>query len=111
LIRFRTTSDIAEPFRQASAARWLGAVLFVLPLMTAQAGSVERGQLLYENHCLGCHESTLHVRERRKVQSLDALRGQVLLWAGETGLSWRADDIDDVAAFLDTTFYRFATAP
>ncbi len=72
----------------------------------AYAAEMERGRLLYENHCLGCHESVVHVREQRRVQSALALRAEVAARAQAAGLRWTAEDIDDVVRYLDRRYYR-----
>jgi mono/diheme cytochrome c family protein len=89
--------------RLSSASLWL-ALLLLSP--AAGASEVERGRLLYENHCLGCHESVLHVRAQRRVRSAPELRAEVATRAKSTGLHWSAEDIDDVARYLDRRYYR-----
>lgn len=81
---------------------------FTLLLLTplAQAAEVERGRLLYENHCLGCHESVVHVREKRRVKSAPALRAEIAARAQAAGLRWSAEEVDDVLRYLDRRYYR-----
>ena len=69
--------------------------------------AASRGQMLYENHCLGCHESVLFIREKRTVGSLVLLRNTVLQWAVETKLPWGTEEIDDVTGYLNSAYYRF----
>lgn len=66
-----------------------------------------RGQMLYENHCLGCHESVLFIRARRAVRSLPELRDTVARWAREARAPWRDEEIDAVTGHLNRTYYRF----
>lgn len=68
---------------------------------------LSRGQLLYENHCQGCHRSTLHLRRDRKAKSPREVRAWVVRWAGELRLPWSAEEMDDVADYLERRFYRF----
>ena len=42
-----------------------------------------RGQLLYENHCGGCHETSVHGRDPRKAASIKEIRH----WTASEGLS------------------------
>jgi mono/diheme cytochrome c family protein len=75
---------------------------------TAIAG-FDRGQALYENHCRSCHEEWAHQREQgRVVGSLDELRARVAAWSVHSGLSWSAEEIDDVTDYLNRHFYRLA---
>jgi hypothetical protein len=65
-----------------------------------------RGTLLYENHCQGCHESRLHVRDQRRATTRAALRGWVTHWANHLGLGWSEADIDDVVDHLNRRYYK-----
>ena len=76
-------------------------------LIPTQAGS--RGRMLYENHCLECHESMLFIREKRTVGSFPELRAAVLRWAAETKLPWGTEEIDDVTGHLNRTYYHFGS--
>lgn len=71
----------------------------------AVAGAA-RGELLYENHCTVCHQSTVHIRANRKAKSITDIRGWAARWAGELKLNWTSDDIDDVAEFLAKRYYK-----
>jgi mono/diheme cytochrome c family protein len=66
-----------------------------------------RGQLLYENHCTGCHESVVFVREHRTVEDMQQLRSTVRRWAEEAGTSWGREEIEDVVQHLDRSYYHF----
>ena len=67
----------------------------------------ERGQLLYENHCLSCHTSVVHIRDRRSARSLEDIRKWTRRWAGELHLPWSAEEIDDVSHYLNARYYRY----
>lgn len=67
---------------------------------------VSRGQMLYENHCLGCHESVLFIRERRDVKTLPDLRKEVARWAAEAKAPWRETEIEEVVRYLNRAYYR-----
>lgn len=68
---------------------------------------VQRGKALYENHCIKCHESTLHLREDRRAKTVEDVRSQVVRWSQELGLGWGYQDIEDVRQYLSSTFYNF----
>jgi mono/diheme cytochrome c family protein len=72
----------------------------------AHAVDLARGRLLYENHCTGCHESRVHIRERHKARSADDVLGWVERWRTDLKLGWGAAEVADVAAYLDTKFYK-----
>jgi cytochrome c5 len=73
---------------------------------TALAGDAERGRLLYENHCMVCHTSVVHVREDRKATTREEIRGWVERWQKELGLPWMSVDVDDVVEFLNNRYYQ-----
>ena len=72
---------------------------------TVIAGA-SRGELLYENHCTVCHDSTVHTRANRKAKSIADLRGWAARWSGELKLNWSSEEIDDVAEYLARRYYK-----
>ncbi|MFH1186540.1 MAG: hypothetical protein V1755_16130, partial [Chloroflexota bacterium] len=54
-----------------------------------------RGQMLYENHCMSCHESVVYIRGNHRTLSLQALRGQVSHWAGYLQLRWGQEELEE----------------
>lgn len=67
----------------------------------------QRGQMLYENHCMSCHESLVHIRTRQQAKTLPQLRARTLHWAGYLHLRWGGEEIEDVVRYLDSQYYRF----
>lgn len=86
-----------------------------LCLLSASAGAAEtqrvaeagRAQLMYENHCTTCHESTVHVRARR-AGSRQELQGWVRRWQKVLSLEWPEQDVLAVTEYLARTYYDFA---
>jgi len=74
----------------------------------AAPANTERGRLLYENHCRDCHESSLHIREVQAANSLQAVRAQGARWQEVLKLQWSAEDVGDVAEYLNATWYHHA---
>jgi hypothetical protein len=66
-----------------------------------------RGRLLYENHCVSCHTSTVHVREKRKAADFAALRGWVARWSTELKLKWGEEEQLAVTRYLNDRHYRY----
>jgi len=66
-----------------------------------------RGQLLYENDCRGCHESVVHVRERRKASTPAEVEAWVRRWSGELKLGWGDDEVRAVSRYLGGRYYKF----
>lgn len=92
--------------RNVLASCVVAASLALLP-DAASAADPERGRLLYENHCRECHTSTVHVREKRKAASREAIEAWVRRWREQLGLAWDDQEIDDVVEHLNERYYGF----
>jgi hypothetical protein len=68
---------------------------------------LSRGQLLYENHCMSCHESVVHIRTQQQVRSLSALRERVQHWATYMQLRWGREEVEEVVGHLNSQYYKF----
>lgn len=66
-----------------------------------------RGQLLYENHCTACHESSLHIRDRRKARDIAGINQWVTRWVSYQKLNWSIEEIQLVANYLNQQFYHY----
>ena len=98
--------------RRARVAGVLAGLCTVLVL--PQAGAEEafdRGQALYEHHCMSCHESWAHTREGRHVRTLSELRSRTEAWSVHSRLGWSAEEINDVTNYLNRTFYQLGQTP
>ena len=90
------------------------ALLFASVPLHAQAPATaapSRGELLYVTHCIACHTTQVHWRDRRLVSDYPSLVAQVVRWQGNTGLGWTREEISAVARYLDATFYHLPDAP
>jgi mono/diheme cytochrome c family protein len=74
---------------------------------TAAAQVPGQGEMLYQNHCTACHESTVHVRERTRVGSLADIEAYVQRWSSYLELGWSAAERDAVRDYLNQSFYGF----
>ncbi len=72
---------------------------------------VNRGELLYENHCQGCHQSTVHIRSQRRADSLESLQAWVRRWAEDRELGWDEEAIRAVVDYLNQRYYRIGLPP
>jgi hypothetical protein len=68
--------------------------------------AASRGALLYDTHCIGCHTTQAHWRDRRLVTDWSSLREQVRRWQDLQRLGWTEDDITLVARHLNARFYK-----
>jgi mono/diheme cytochrome c family protein len=78
-----------------------------LPASAAAAQDAERGQVLYQTHCGGCHYERVHQRLRTAVKDLSDLRDMVARWAPQTGRSFSLDEREDIVQYLNQSHYRF----
>jgi mono/diheme cytochrome c family protein len=91
-----------------------GAMLGMLPYASASGADAAAGKALHEEHCIACHErltngepTSLYTRENRLVTSLDGLEKQVRRCEQSLELRWFDEDVDNVAEYLNQTYYHF----
>lgn len=90
--------------------RYLFAVIPTLLLTlatTANAGDAKAGKELYDSRCFQCHDTTIHTRPNRIIYSLTALKNRVRFCETNAGLKWTDPQIEDVATYLNNSFYKF----
>lgn len=69
---------------------------------------VKQGHQLHdEANCLKCHETKVYTREDRKVSNYDGLKSQVQNCVTNLRLQWFEDEVNAVATYLNSAFYRF----
>lgn len=67
-----------------------------------------RGEMLYSVSCGSCHATEVHWRAKKLATDADSLRREVLRWKTNVDAAWNDDDVNEVARYLDTAFYRFS---
>jgi hypothetical protein len=85
----------------------LAAAALLLAPMAATAADLSRGRALYELRCQGCHAESVHARAKREARDFEAVRRWVERWNASLQLRWEAQEVDDVAFYLNDTFYRY----
>jgi len=76
-------------------------------------GDANAGKALAERDCIACHEqkfkpaSAIYTRPDRRVTSARQLLTQVQVCNAELGANYFPEDEENVAAFLNDTYYRF----
>lgn len=97
--------------------RALFVVLFVLSGNPAHAQAqpvrdASRGELLYSTHCIACHSTQMHWRDKKLATDWTRLQAEVRRWQQVSALGWSDDDIAEVARYLNALFYHYpAKAP
>lgn len=67
-----------------------------------------RGEQLYTTHCVYCHTSQVHWREKKIAKDWASLITQVRRWQSNAGLGWSEDEILEVGRYLNHRYYHFA---
>ena len=75
------------------------------------AWAQSRGELLYNTHCVACHNTQVHWREGKLVSDWPSLLAQVRRWQAADRLRWSDEDIEGVARYLNDTVYRLPPPP
>lgn len=84
-----------------------GCVALAGVLSAAGQDAPSRGQLLYDTHCLDCHTTQIHWRNRQAARDWGTLRAWVAHWQGQARLGWSDADVTAVTRYLNGTIYRF----
>ncbi|MEW5824665.1 MAG: cytochrome c [Pseudomonadota bacterium] len=91
----------------------LPAALFgALAAQSAVAADAAKGRTLHEAHCVKCHmgdhdDAFYNARKGKKLQNLASLNTMVQGCVTNFNLDWFEDDVANVAAYLDQTYYKF----
>ena len=72
--------------------------------------SPSRGELLYSTHCIACHTTQVHWRDKKQATDWDSLEKQVRRWQAAGMLQWNEDDINEVTRHLNDSYYHFTQA-
>ena len=83
------------------------AVFFTAMAIAPCAHAQSRGELLYSTHCISCHTSEMHWRDKRAATDWTSLKFQVRRWQSAAGLEWGEGDIQDVTRYLNESIYRY----
>ncbi len=73
----------------------------------SQAVDTSHGKSLQQKNCMSCHDDGMYTRNERKVTTREGLTKQVKRCELTLGLQWFDEDVDDVAGYLNESFYKF----
>ncbi len=89
----------------------LAAVFVAFGISAAVAAQPERdatrGELLYSTHCIACHTTQVHWRDKKLATDWTSLQAEVRRWQNVAGLGWSNQDIAQVARYLNALHYRY----
>ncbi len=86
-----------------------GFIIFLTGSLVAASSALaqSRGELLYTTHCISCHTTEMHWRDKRSASNWPALMAQVRRWQDAASLAWGDSDILEVSRYLNETIYHF----
>jgi len=70
-------------------------------------GDSAEGQRLFDAHCTQCHQTDIFTRKDRKVQSLEALKEQLVTCSHAANVDFSASEMQNLLKYLNDEFYRF----
>lgn len=82
-------------------------ILFGAAAVGPAAYAQSRGELLYSTHCISCHTTEMHWRDKKVATDWTSLRFQVRRWQDNAGLGWNEADIREVTRYLNESIYRY----
>jgi mono/diheme cytochrome c family protein len=89
----------------------LGVWLLILMMPNAHAaelpGDSADGKRLYDANCMGCHDTGIHTRKDRIVQSLDALKKRLGDCSHMARKEFSATETQNIIKYLNDQFYQF----
>ena len=89
----------------------LGVSLWILLMPSAYAselpGDSAEGKRLYDANCMGCHDTSIHTRKDRIVESLDALKKRLGDCSHMAGKEFSATETQNIIKYLNDEFYHF----
>ena len=71
------------------------------------AGDSAEGKRLYDANCTGCHDTGIHTRKDRLVQSLDALKKRLGMCSHMANKEFSAIETQNIIKYLNDQFYQF----
>ncbi len=69
--------------------------------------SAQMGELLYSTHCLACHNTQVHWREKKLATDWASLQAEVRRWQQLSKLDWSEYDVEVVTGYLNDLHYRY----
>ena len=71
------------------------------------AADVKNGKKLQQKNCMKCHDDGMYTRDNRFIKKESSLRAQVQRCESTLDLTWFDEEVDDVTAYLNKSFYHF----
>ena len=82
-------------------------ILLTPSAYAALPGDSADGKRLHDANCMGCHDTAIHTRKDRLVQSLNALKKQVGNCTHAAKKEFSASEAQNIIKYLNDQFYQF----
>jgi hypothetical protein len=82
-------------------------ILLTTAAHSALPGDSAAGKRVYDANCTRCHDTSVHTRKDRHVQSLEALEQQVQACTQTAQKPLPATAVPDLVKYLNDEFYHF----
>lgn len=92
---------------RVAAAAAASLVAIAAMSQSAPRSAESRGELLYSTHCVACHTTQIHWRDKKLATDWNRLRAEVRRWQENGRLSWGEDEISDVTVYLNGLYYHY----
>jgi len=80
----------------------------VLLMSTNSKGTdINNGNQLHADNCTRCHQDDIYTRVDRKIKNFEQLKKQVQQCELAIELGWFEEEVEDVTAYLNATYYMF----
>jgi hypothetical protein len=66
-----------------------------------------QGKRLLDANCMKCHQTDIFTSKDRKIQSLDALKEQLVACSHAAKKEFSANEMQDLLKYLNDQFYHF----
>lgn len=73
----------------------------------ALPGDSAEGKRLFDANCTKCHQTDIFTRKDRKIQSLDALKEQLVSCMHAANVEFSESEKQDLLKYLNDDFYHF----
>jgi hypothetical protein len=78
-----------------------------MALAQKPATAERSGELIYKTHCISCHTTEVHWREKRLATDWASLKFQVRRWLDNTGVGLSEGEVNALTGYLSRRYYRF----
>lgn len=85
----------------------LAAILAPLHAAPFEKGDPKVGKGLHDKSCLTCHDTSMYTRATRTVKTPAQLAARISGCNANTGTGWFPEEEQNVAAYLNQSFYHF----